>query len=57
MKKGSSLYTVTMNPRLYCPDCKTHLKISNLQKKYWCKECYGYIPPERLTDNFIRGIE
>ena len=55
--KGSSLYPKTKYPKLYCPDCKTHLTISNLQQRLWCSECYDYIPQNKLMEGFVRGLE
>ena len=54
---GKKKYLLTKKPKLYCPECKTHLKISNINKKLWCEDCYEYIDKDKLVENYTRGIE
>lgn len=56
-RTASKKYLLTEHPRLFCPKCKTHLRITNLQKKYWCTECYEYVPEVVFYEGMIKGIE
>ncbi|MEK6884068.1 MAG: hypothetical protein AABY22_30850 [Nanoarchaeota archaeon] len=49
-------YIQTKYPKLFCPECGYHLKISNLNKKLWCKPCFKYVKEESLMDKFLKGV-
>ncbi len=50
-------YINTWNPKLFCPECNTQLKITKLQHKLWCEDCYEYVEENKLTEKFVVGIE
>ena len=56
MMRGRLGYTFTYKPQLFCT-CGTHLRISKLNSKLWCDDCYEYKEENKLMEGFIKGIE